>query len=643
MTRKHWLEAGEYLLEGVFRHVKDPDAPIVFPKQAAKLYPREDDPPWKHRAMEFEGLARTFMLAAPVLAEKPDLTIGGRGIRDYYAQQILNLCDPQSPRYVGKIAELEEKYRAKLYQHTVEGAALTVGLLASKSVIWERYSRSEKDRIAGMLSDFAHARTNGHNWRWFNVLMAAFLKLNGYKVDETKIRDHLQNLLAYYAGDGWYRDHALFDYYSCWGFQFYGSIWCWCYGYEHEPEAARVIEQRHAELMETYPLMFGRNGYSLMWGRSSIYRCAASAPLAGAFLLKQTPVDAGWARRICSGNLLQFLTRDDFLVDGAPSLGFYGTFEPMVQGYSCAASPFWVSKVFLALALPADSPFWTARENEGPWRRLGGKRKTAILNGPGLALTIHGPTGAAELRSGKISGKSGDPNYTRLSYNTAFLWESDSKAGATAMSYCIREAGAEKEFSPSVDLLWAGAGGGVLYRLAHLRSWMARIDLADIVVPGGVIRVDRIRAPQDYELHLGHYALPHLDGQVATTKEFQVEGQPAITAAIPGRRVALVACRGWDGVGAMKHEGLNAEARESTVIYAHRLRPSINSGVELLVTLMLHATDDGEFAAEQLALIAEMEFLPFAPSGQPCGLRLKLRTGEELLVDYGNIEGRIQA
>jgi len=643
LARRHWLEAAEYLLDGVFGHVRDFEAPIVFPKPSQVLYPKDTDPPWKHRAMEFEGLARTFMLAAPLLAEKPETRVRGFALRDYYANQILALSDPRSPCYAGKISELDQQYNAKLYQHTVEGAALTVGLLESRAVIWERFTPAQKDQVAGLLSDFALARTNGHNWRWFNVLMAAFLKLNGYPVDEAPIRDHLQNILAFYAGDGWYRDGQTFDYYSCWAFQFYAPIWCWCYGYRHEPEAAAILEQRHAELMRTYPLMFGRNGYSLMWGRSSIYRCAASAPLAGAFLLKQTPLDPGWARRICSGNLLQFLARDDFLANGIPSLGFYGPFEPMVQGYSCAASPFWVSKLFLALTVPADAPFWTAAENEGAWPGLGRGQKTAVLPGPGLVLTAHGPSGAAELRSAKILSKSSDPNYLRLAYNTAFLWESDSKAGATAMSYCLREAGAEKEFYPHVDLLFGGVQGGVLYRLAHLRSWMARLDLADLPIPGGVIRVDRLRIPQDYELHLGHYALPHLVGRKPLVCEVTAAGHAAITAAIPGRRVALLAYHGWDGVAAMEHQGLNAETSGSTVIYARRLRPRINSGVELVVTVMLHRTDDGEWTEDELCPIRQAEFLPYAPSGQPCGLRLSLRDGAQFLVDYGNLEGRYQA
>jgi len=643
MGRAHWIAAGAYLLEGAFRHLKKFEEPLVFPKQSERLYPGPNDPAWKHRACEFEALARTFMLAAPILKEKPDLKVAGWNLRDYYANQILAITDPKAPQYVGKISELEATVKAKIYQHTVEGAALVLGLIESQPAIWDRYSKAEKDQIAALLSDFAHARTNGHNWRWFNVMMGSFLRLNGYPVDWDVITDHLQNILAFYAGDGWYRDGALFDYYSAWAFQFYGPIWCNTYGYRHEPEIARIIEKRHAALMKTYGLMFSRDGWSHMWGRSSMYRCAASAPLAAAFLLKQTPMNPGWARRIASGNLLQFVTRDDFLIDGVPSVGFYGKFEPMIQSYSCAASVYWISKIYLALHVPATSPFWTAQENDGDWKALRNGQKTAVLDAPGLVTTIHGKTGAAEIRNGRL-GKSGDANYNRLVYNTHFPWEADSSAGHTAGTYCNAnlDEGPTATYNVGQGFYYVGERGGVLYRQMPLRSWMARIDLAEIIIPGGVLRIDRLRVPQSYELHLGHFALPHLAGEPATVKELTVAGKPAITAKIAGRSVALVALHGWDGAASAQHAGLNAEAAGSTVIYAKRRRARDNSGMDVVVTLLLHKSNNAPFASAELNTVKKLEYLPWAPSGAPAGMKVTLRTGKTYLVDFVELEGGLR-
>lgn len=120
-------------------------------------------------------------------------------------------------------------------------------------------------------------------------------------------------------------------------------------------------------------------------------------------LLKSSTADTGLARRIASGSLLQFLTREDLLFKGVPTMGFYGQFTPLVQGYSCAESPFWMRKAFLCLNLPKNHPFWTAKENNGTWEKLeGNKVKETVLDGPALCFTDHGANGETILRTGKV-------------------------------------------------------------------------------------------------------------------------------------------------------------------------------------------------------------------------------------------------
>lgn len=62
-----------------------------------------------------------------------------------------------------------------------------------------------------------------------------------------------------------------------------------------------------------------------------------------------------------------------------------------------------------------------------------------------------------------------------------------------------------------------------------------------------------------------------------------------VTASIPGRQVALIVYRGWDSVQTRVHEGLNAEAHSSTVVYAHKLRrKEKNPAMELQICALLH-------------------------------------------------------
>ncbi|MCR6630429.1 MAG: DUF2264 domain-containing protein [Magnetospirillum sp.] len=641
LTREHWIMSAEGLLKGVLAHVKCADDPIVFPKRSAVTYPQPGAAWQVLRAEELEGLARTLLVAAPLIEENPALTIHGIAVRDYYARQILAACDPASPRFMGKADAVERANGGRPAQQLVEVAALCIGLMSARCSIWERYSEDERALIATCVRDYAEGKTHPHNWRFFNVLAGAFLQVHGYAVDEALIDGHLHALMSFYAGDGWYRDGIEFDYYSAWAFQFYGPLWCEWIGYRTRPELARLIERRHGELMAGYPQFFGREGKSLLWGRSAAYRCAASAPLVTAFCLRETPMDPGWARRIASGNLLQFLGRDDLWVDGIPSLGFYGPHDAVIQGYSCAASPFWLAKIYQALSLPADSPFWTAVENEGVWSELGNDARTVSLAGPGLTATLHGATGAAECRPGKVV--LGQSWYQRLVFNTAFPWEADDASGATAMSYALcrigRGATGAGKFVAPATMRYAGMRDGVLYRQLVFRSESPMpdvvVDLADIIIPGGVVRVDRLRAEGAYALRLGHFGLPHASDVVLTVATWQEEERAFATARAGARVVLLGSYRGWDRLVAGEHTGKNVEAATSTVLHAVRDRERMAPEVDWLVTLMLHRTDGGEWSRAEVDPVARIE------SGGHAVLGVHFKNGDVRTVDFSEIEGRL--
>ncbi|SFC61522.1 DUF2264 domain-containing protein [Butyrivibrio sp. YAB3001] len=434
LTRESWIEAAEYLLGGIFDNISSIEAPVVMPRYETEVtYPSKDAPMWRKKAEVFEGLCRSFFIAAPLIHIKPELELNEICIREYYKKQVLEAVTEGAPNYVLNYSEMRALDKSNnptaCYQQTVETAALVICLWLCREELWDTYSKEEKDRIAAFLSDFAHANTVPQNWRLFNMLDLAFLYMNGYEIDEDIMRDHAQNILAYYVGDGWYRDGQSFDYYSCWAFNMYTAIWNNWYGYEKEPYIAAKFEQNSNELMKTYPDFFDSDGFTNMWGRSGIYRNAATSAFDGNLLMQNNTVDPGLARRICSGSLLQFFTRDDFLWKGVPTLGFYGPFVPLVQGYSCAESPMWLAKAFLCLHLPADHPFWTAKENNGTWEKLSEREtKVTTLNGPALCFANHKANGITELRTGKVvkdkNDRHGIWNYSKLVYNTKFPWES---------------------------------------------------------------------------------------------------------------------------------------------------------------------------------------------------------------------------
>jgi len=661
MTKRHYTELAKYLLDRAFTHVKSINDPISFPIVPGKSYPQEGSPDWRFRSMEFEALERTFTLAGPLIHVDPEITIKGIKLRDYYK---LHLYNALTPGHTNSLP-MPEHLPDATYQFTCEFGGLFKTLLLMPDTLWSEYTQEERDEMAVTISKWGHHRTTQNNWRIFNIITLSFLKKYGYEIDDDLLKSHLLWVASYHSGNGWYLEQT-YNYYSISLFIVYTTIWNRAFGDEHYPEIAELIERSAQKLMESITSFFGRNGYVNMWSRSICYRTWVSGAFPVAFMLKDPGLlDPGFARRLCSGSLLQFTAREDFYHNSIPSLGFYGRREYMIQNYSCPASPFIMFLPFICLALPDNSPFWTATENEGFWPGLKEESMITVLENPGLVLVNHGKTGASEIIPGKVYYD--DPNYSKLVYNTHFPWEDHDPQGGTSMEYAFRSldprdvrgedvnfylTGAtlgntserSRLFSTSQSMVFNGVREGIIYRQALMRRPPGNgvgyiIDLADIIIPGGVIRVDRSRMAFEHELTLGHFGLPHIDGIPPQISRFEDGRRKIITASIKGRGIALITYSGWDRLDTLTHTDCNAETDESTVIYASRLRTAKNPPMELMISVLLHRSGDGLWSDEELDPIREIRFLDVTPLYSPLGAEITLRDGSLRRIYFEEIDG----
>jgi hypothetical protein len=650
LTRKHWVDAARWLLDGVFAHIPRVDAPFVLPRRETKItYPQPGDPSWRRNSEIMEGVARTLLVAAPLLRHDPGLVSHGLALRDYYAAAILRLADPKSPEYVGDRAAMVAVWGDRPIQVTCECASLALGLTQAREAIWNRYTQAERDIIARLFHAWGHCRTHAHNWRLFNIHILSFLQREGYAIDRAVLEDHLRVVRSFDAGDGWYRDGTYFDYYSVWAFQFYLPLWVAWSGYADYPELADAFERSTQKLLATYDRFFDRDGHQPMWGRSNIYRFTAAAPFGAAFFLKNAGIAPGAARRVMSGNLLQFLSHPQFRDNGVPTLGFYGQFPPLVQPYSCAASPFWFGNTFQALALPADHPLWTAREEAGGWDGLAGGaavRETA-LPGPGLQLAQHAATGATEMRTSKVMVVGGHKvlhNYSRLAFNTKFPWQADTADGLMAMHYNLKVGGTPR--APNL-LFHSGERGGVCYRrlLFDFTGSLgdnSAIDLADFPVAHGLVRCDRLRIPEpDTALTLCHYGLPLPAGNDCRTEEREVGDGRALLVSAGDRQLALVRVHGWEGFLTRREAGLHPDAEESVLPGLTSHRAERYQGEPLRITLMLHRCDARPWRDEELWPFSKIDIRPWNAAGSAPVVEFTLSDGTVRRVDYQDIEGTL--
>lgn len=661
MTRHHYIEMAKYLLERAFTHVSSMEQPLTFPIVPGKTYPQAGSPDWRFRSLEFEALERTFTLAGPLIHIDPDVTIRGIRLRDYYHLHLYNALTPGHPNSL----PLPEDLPDSTYQFTCEFGGLFKTLLLMPDTLWSTYSQKEKDEMAVCISKWGHHRTTQNNWRIFNIVTLSFLKKYGYEIDDDLLKSHLLWVASYHSGNGWYLEQT-YNYYSISLFIVYTTIWNRAFGDEYYPEISEIIERSAQKLMESITSFFGRNGYVNMWSRSICYRTWVSGAFPVAFMLKdKSLLDPGFARRLCSGSLLQFTAREDFYYNDIPSLGFYGRREYMIQNYSCPASPFIMFLPFICLALPDDSTFWTATENEGFWPALNASSKVTVLENPGLVLVNHGRTGTSEIIPGKVYYD--DPNYSKLVYNTHFPWEDHDANGGTSMEYSFRSldprdvrgddinfylTGAtlsnssdrSRLYSTSQSMVFNGVHDGVIYRQALMRRPPNNgvgyiIDLADIIIPGGVIRVDRCRMAFEHELTLGHFGLPHLEGKPAEVRRYEDGSRKIITASVKGRKIALIAYSGWDSLDSLTHANHNAETDDSTVIYAYRKRTAKNPAMELMITAFIHKTDDTEWTEEELSPVKDIRIMDVTPAFSPLGAEITLADNTVRRVYFEGVDG----
>jgi hypothetical protein len=625
MTREHWKDAAKYMLRGAFSYVHSLDDPMVFPKQPGKSYPRD---PKQLPTEKLEGLSRTLFIASALLREDPDLEINGIKLAEYYRHQILNLIDPESPSYI----PLKDP-KSGPSQILVELGALSISLFVAPDVLWEPLTREQKDQLAATMLSYGDGPTIASNWRFFNIFILSFFKENGYPVNEPLMKEYLYKSLGQYRADGWYNDSPAYDYYSMWAFQLYGILWSDFYGKKNEPEIAGKFIRNFKEMGENYPYAFSEDGRMNMWGRSISYRFASISPLPFLGMLKDDKINYGWMRRISSGTLLQFLENPDFMEDRVPTLGFYGHFEPAVQVYSCRGSVYWMGKAFLALLLPANNPFWTATENTGPWEK--DFKRDRVYNKfqdvSNLLITDYPAIGAAEMRSWCHEKVADDwqqfrssENYNRLAYNTAFPWQADGKNGEVAMNYVLKNK--KNKWEAFRLYTFKKYENEIYYRDVVLETDdRIKMNLAEITLPNGILRVDKNSSERAVDMRLGHYALPQMDQEIKVS--VQKAGKYKATIIDNGvYQLAMIPLSGWEKVEAVPAEGLHPVSPKSKVLNASaRFSPGKE---ELYTTLMLWKKSGEKWSQKELMPVKEID----RTSGHD--LTVRFLNGTEKKINY---------
>ncbi|MET9385156.1 DUF2264 domain-containing protein [Streptomyces sp. NPDC002928] len=386
-TRAHWEAAADALLAAVEPYATEDRALYHLPG---------DHESWSGRLSDgLEGYARTLLLAA----FRRDETALGR-----YAEGLAAGVGGVWPR-------IEDRG-----QPLVEAASIALALRLTRPLLWDRLDDAVRQRAADWLADALTAEAWPCNWELFPVTVGGFLQEIGHEPDASrKAIDHgLERIEEWYVGGGWYTDGdgRKFDYYNGWAMHLYPVLHAWLAKDDRLLELYGGRLERH---LADYARLFGSDGAPMHQGRSLTYRFATTVPLWLGALTGRTPLSPGETRRLASGALKYFLDRGAVDERGLLTLGWHGPDSGVLQGYSGPASPYWASKGFLGLLLPADHPVWTAPEEPGPAERADAVTSIAA---PNWLLQSTSSDGLVRLHNHGSEDVRYDPYYTRLAYST---------------------------------------------------------------------------------------------------------------------------------------------------------------------------------------------------------------------------------
>jgi hypothetical protein len=342
-TRRNWEDLADRMLAAVRPYATPGHALINLPGPASRSGERSDG---------LEGFARTFLLAAFRMSQSD------RGdLAEWYAAGLAAGTDPHSPERWPTFAE-----RA---QAKVEAASIALALHETRPLVWDRLTDSVRQRVIEWLAAIIGDPIWENNWTWFQAIIEAFLRSVGGPWSAADIERTLDRTEAWYVGDGWYSDGTdraeglrNFDYYSGWAMHFYPLWYCRMTGPAADPLLHRYRARLCRYLADAQHLI-GADGSPVFQGRSLTYRFAMLAPFWMGAIFDASPLSAGRTRRLASGVVRHFVSNGCFDDAGLLSLGWHGAFPLMRQPYSGPGSPYWASKAFAGLVLPADHPVWT--------------------------------------------------------------------------------------------------------------------------------------------------------------------------------------------------------------------------------------------------------------------------------------------
>jgi hypothetical protein len=603
-ARDDWVRLLGRLTDGFIRAIPSGGSPA-----AADLpgHAGPDRVPW------IEGFARMSVAWAAWLREPTNPSLVAHGGRQHdvgalIARGLADGTDPAHPAWWGPIGDRD--------QRIVEAAEIATAMLLGGARLRAALDRVDPDaheRVLDWLALVDGRDVWPDNWVLFPMLSALVRRQAGRPIDDAAIDDAVDWMSAHHAGDGWYRDgpgHAL-DLYTGWAIHWHLLWWAMSPDGERRPaRRATIVRRARAWLAGTAPMIAADGSYP-RFGRSLGYRFALAAPFVQGALLGIDPLAPGLARRLASGVVANAVAGG--AIDPATDwfrVGVGGERPAVVEPYVTPGAVAWAAHAFIALAMPAGHPFWSAAESALP--ADGDLDGTLAARRAGLVVSWSGATGETRLHNAR-SGHPADiadhdyaATYGKLAYRSALPFDvpvpSEASAGEDDAVVAIA-AGATPEswlaHRNETDRGSAGPGWILARYQLPTTPRPTPVTTAVLILGGGEIRVSTVRPASDTPIRLREGGAPLGFGRGEVIDTTSNDPRSMLTIDDGRRVVAIRALAGYDHVGcAETTEGrMNLIQDRAAHAYAEEAVPSTRHRI-VAAAHVAHSPPAGESRAD---------------------------------------------
>lgn len=452
-------------------------------------------------ASGIEGFSRILYAEIPYTIRH-----GSNAYSERFVRGLIAGTDPAGENYWGQMSNMD--------QRVAEMVPVALMLFFCKRETWDMLTAKQQQGVLSYFRQANNVEIPQNNWLLFRALLNTIgRKLGDTAIDSHQIKRDLARIDSFYLGEGWYTDgqtrlnHTNIDYYTAWGFHFYGLLYA---KIDPDGDHARVFSERAACFAKTYPFWFSPEGDAIPYGRSQIYRFAQVAFWSAAvFCGIDLPCSIGVVKGIILRNIRWWFTQCAITESGILSLGYGYPNRAVAEGYSSLASPYWAMKAFLILGIDDKDVFWSAKEEPLPALdslHVDPTAQVSIVR-DGLHVALF-PAGK------RVCGKDYAAKYNKFVYSNlcGFSIPRDHESfGAVAADSTLVYSDGDAKYivRDGVDTFRIEADGSQ----ASVWSPARGVTIRSVIIPGlpWHIRIHQIRCRRKIVLHDCGFSMPDLD------------------------------------------------------------------------------------------------------------------------------------